>query len=155
MNSMINQLNEGYTLYFGYDRDGKVQGGYLKKVDRYMQPSSLQGDEESFIEMFPHILDSLRNGKMLQMYYGDGPYMYTAMLGDKILEGPYGEDECLDQVVVANDFHAILTLRELDNILENSMERPVVYQKAYRLYGSDKYQFYTREFIKKNMGDSQ
>ena len=153
MSSMIDQINEGYTLYFGYDRDGKMQGGYLKRVGRYMQPNSLQGDEEDFIEMFPHILDSLRNGKTLQMYYSRD--MYIAMLGEEILEGPYGEDKCLNQVVVANDFHAILTLRELDNILENSMERPVVYQKAYRLYGSDKYQFYTREFIKKNMGDSQ
>ena len=55
---MIEQLNAGYTLYFGYDRDGKVQGGYLKMVDHYMQPNSLQGDEEVFVEMFPHILDS-------------------------------------------------------------------------------------------------
>ena len=138
MNNMVNQLNEGYTLYFGYDRDGKVQGGYLKKIDRYMQPSSLQGDEESFIEMFPHILDSLRNGKMLQMYYSRN--MYIAMLGEKILEGPYGEDKCLNQVVVANDFHAILTLKALDNVLKDSMERPSVFQKAYRFYGSDKYQ---------------
>lgn len=134
---MIEQLNDGYTLYFGYDRDGKVQGGYLKKVDRYMQPNSLQGDEEAFIEMFPYVLDSLRNGKKLQMYYGKG---YTAMLGDEILEGPYGEEECLDQVVVAYESHAILTLKVLDNILKDSMMRPVVFQKAYRIYGSDKYQ---------------
>lgn len=134
---MIEQLNDGYTLYFGYDRDGKVQGGYLKKVDRYMQPNSLQGDEEAFIEMFPYVLDSLRNGKRLQMYYGNG---YTAMLGDEILEGPYGEEECLDQVVVAYESHAILTLKVLDNILKDSMMRPVVFQKAYRIYGSDKYQ---------------
>ena len=134
---MIEQLNDGYTLYFGYDRDGKVQGGYLKKVDRYMQPNSLQGDEEAFIEMFPYVLDSLRNGKRLQMYYGNG---YTAMLGDEILEGPYGEEQCLDQVVVAYESHAILTLKVLDNILKDSMMRPVVFQKAYRIYGSDKYQ---------------
>ena len=138
MSSMIDQLNEGYTLYFGYDRDGKMQGGYLKRVGRYMQPNSLQGDEEVFIEMFPHILDSLRNGKTLQMYYSRN--MYIAMLGEKILEGPYGEDKCLNQVVVANDFHAILTLKALDNVLKDSMERPVVFQKAYRFYGSDKYQ---------------
>lgn len=137
MSSMINQLNDGYILYFGYDRDGKVQGGYLKKVGRYMQPNSLQGDEENFIEMFPYVLDSLRNGKKLQMYYGNG---YTAMLGDEILEGPYGEEQCLDQVVVAYESHAILTLKVLDNILKDSMMRPVVFQKAYRIYGSDKYQ---------------
>ena len=135
---MIEQLNAGYTLYFGYDRDGKVQGGYLKMVDHYMQPNSLQGDEEDLIEMFPHILDSLRNGKTLQMYYSRD--MYIAMLGDEILEGPYGEDKCLNQVVVANDFHAILTLKALDNVLKDSMERPIVFQKAYRFYGSDKYQ---------------
>lgn len=138
MSSMIDQINEGYTLYFGYDRDGKMQGGYLKRVGRYMQPNSLQGDEEDFIEMFPHILDSLRNGKTLQMYYSRD--MYIAMLGEEILEGPYGEDKCLNQVVVANDFHAILTLKALDNVLKDSMERPVVFQKAYRFYGSDKYQ---------------
>ena len=138
MSSMIDQINEGYTLYFGYDRDGKMQGGYLKRVGRYMQPNSLQGDEEDFIEMFPHILDSLRNGKTLQMYYSRN--MYIAMLGEEILEGPYGEDKCLNQVVVANDFHAILTLKALDNVLKDSMERPIVFQKAYRFYGSDKYQ---------------
>ena len=138
MSSMIDQINEGYTLYFGYDRDGKMQGGYLKRVGRYMQPNSLQGDEEDFIEMFPHILDSLRNGKTLQMYYSRD--MYIAMLGEEILEGPYGEDKCLNQVVVANDFHAILTLKALDNVLKDSMERPIVFQKAYRFYGSDKYQ---------------
>lgn len=138
MSSMIDQINEGYTLYFGYDRDGKMQGGYLKMVGRYMQPNSLQGDEEDFIEMFPHILDSLRNGKTLQMYYSRD--MYIAMLGEEILEGPYGEDKCLNQVVVANDFHAILTLKALDNVLKDSMERPIVFQKAYRFYGSDKYQ---------------
>ena len=147
MSSMIDQINEGYTLYFGYDRDGKMQGGYLKRVGRYMQPNSLQGDEEDFIEMFPHILDSLRNGKTLQMYYSRD--MYIAMLGEEILEGPYGEDKCLNQVVVANDFHAILTLKALDNVLKDSMERPVVFQKAYRFYGSDKYQFYTEEFVKR------
>ena len=145
MSSMIDQINEGYTLYFGYDRDGKMQGGYLKRVGRYMQPNSLQGDEEDFIEMFPHILDSLRNGKTLQMYYSRN--MYIAMLGEKILEGPYGEDKCLNQVVVANDFHAILTLKALDNVLKDSMERPIVFQKAYRFYGSDKYQ------IKKDGGN--
>ena len=138
MSSMIDQINEGYTLYFGYDRDGKMQGGYLKRVGRYMQPNSLQGDEEDLIEMFPHILDSLRNGKTLQMYYSRD--MYIAMLGEEILEGPYGEDKCLNQVVVANDFHAILTLKALDNVLKDSMERPIVFQKAYRFYGSDKYQ---------------
>lgn len=138
MSSMIDQINEGYTLYFGYDRDGKMQGGYLKRVGRYMQPNSLQGDEEDFIEMFPHILDSLRNGKTLQMYYSRD--MYIAMLGEEILEGPYGEDKCLNQVVVANDFHAILTLKALDNVLKDSMERPIVFQKACRFYGSDKYQ---------------
>lgn len=145
MSSMIDQINEGYTLYFGYDRDGKMQGGYLKRVGRYMQPNSLQGDEEDFIEMFPHILDSLRNGKTLQMYYSRN--MYIAMLGEEILEGPYGEDKCLNQVVVANDFHAILTLKALDNVLKDSMERPIVFQKAYRFYGSDKYQ------IKKDGGN--
>lgn len=145
MSSMIDQINEGYTLYFGYDRDGQMQGGYLKRVGRYMQPNSLQGDEEAFIEMFPHILDSLRNGKTLQMYYSRN--MYIAMLGEKILEGPYGEDKCLNQVVVANDFHAILTLKALDNVLKDSMERPIVFQKAYRFYGSDKYQ------IKKDGGN--
>ena len=145
MSSMINQLNEGYTLYFGYDRDGQMQGGYLKKVDRYMQPNSLQGDEEAFIEMFPHILDSLRNGKTLQMYYSRD--MYIAMLGEEILEGPYGEDKCLNQVVVAYESHAILTLKALDNVLKDSMESPIVFQKAYRFYGSDKYQ------IKKDGGN--
>lgn len=140
MNNMIQKLNDGYTLYFGYDIDGMVEGGYLKKVDYYIHPTCLQGDEEAFIEMFPNIFDSLQKGQKLQMYYGEHPYMYTAMLGDKKLEGPYGEEKCLDQVVVAYDSHVVLTLRELDNILKHSTKKDIIYQKAYRFYGSDKYQ---------------
>ena len=96
MNSIVNKLNNGYTLYFSYDRDENARAGYLKKTDYGMIPSALTGEEETFIEEFPYVLDLVKQGRTLQLCLSDVGFMFTAMLGNAILEGPYGEEECLD-----------------------------------------------------------
>ena len=138
MNSIVNKLNNGYTLYFSYDRDENARAGYLKKTDYGMIPSALTGEEEPFIEEFPYVLDLVKQGRTLQLCLSDVGFMFTAMLGNEILEGPYGEEECLDQTIVVSDSNIMLVLENREH---------VSYQKAYRLYGSDKYRVYTKKFL--------
>ena len=138
MNSIVNKLNNGYTLYFSYDRDENARAGYLKKTDYGMIPSALTGEEDLFIEKFPYVLDLVKQGRTLQLCLSDVGFMFTAMLGNAILEGPYGEEECLDQTIVVSDSNIMLVLENREH---------VSYQKAYRLYGSDKYRVYTKKFL--------
>ena len=91
MNSIVNKLNNGYTLYFSYDRDENARAGNLKKTDYGMIPSALTGEAE-----FPYVLDLVKQGRTLQLCLSVVGFMFTAMLGTAILEGPYGEEECLD-----------------------------------------------------------
>ena len=133
MNSIVNKLNNGYTLYFSYDRDENARAGYLKKTDYGMIPSALTGEAE-----FPYVLDLVKQGRTLQFCLSDVGFMFTAMLGNAILEVPYGEKECLDQTIVVSDSNIMLVLENREH---------VSYQKAYRLYGSDKYRVYTKKFL--------
>ena len=133
MNSIVNKLNNGYTLYFSYDRDENARAGYLKKTDYGMIPSALTGEAE-----FPYVLDLVKQGRTLQLCLSDVGFMFTAMLGNAILEVPYGEKECLDQTIVVSDSNIMLVLENREH---------VSYQKAYRLYGSDKYRVYTKKFL--------
>ena len=82
-------------------------------------------------------MSSLEDGNTLQMY-SDG-FSIISMFGRKIFEGPYGEDECLDNILLVNNSGFLVILIEIDRVLENIKERPIVYRKAYRLYGNDKY----------------
>lgn len=138
MNSIVNKLNNGYTLYFSYDRDENARAGYLKKTDYGMIPSALTGEEEPFIEEFSYVLDLVKQGRTLQFCLSDVDFMFAAMLGNAILEVPYGEKECLDQTIVVSDSNIMLVLENREH---------VSYQKAYRLYGSDKYRVYTKKFL--------
>lgn len=136
------RLLKGYTFYFSYDRKDNVRGGYLKKIDRGLCPLELDGDEEILIQQFSNVFNSLQQGKTLQMYRGDISHMFIAMLGDIIREGPYGENECFSDIVVGFHNSPVLAIGEVEKILENSKEKVVVYKKAYRLYGNDKYMIY-------------
>lgn len=143
---MHEKLNDGYTLYFSYDREGKVRGGYLKKTDQGLCPSGLEIEEEMFLNAFPTVLDLLKSGKTLQMCRGEIGYMFIAMLGKESYEGPYAETECFDQVIVAYHSSPFLALHELECALVNSNElgKGFEYKKAYRFYGSDKYELCTK-----------
>ncbi len=148
---MDEKLNCGYTLYLSCDLEKNIRGGYLKKTENGLCPSPLIGNEEILIGNFSNILASLESGNTLQMYCS-GSGMTTAMLGVITFEGPYGEDECLEQTLLAYHSGSISTLMELDTILGDSKNKPVEYRKAYRLYGSDKYLFYTKSFCEKLEG---
>lgn len=147
---MDEKLKEGYTLYLSFDSEKNVKGGYLRRVEDGLWSCPLVGNEVVLVDNFPNILTSLEEGRTLQMYRS-GYDMITAMLGRVTFEGPYGEIKCLDQAFLAYHSGSIPTLMELDAILEKNKENPMEYKKAYRLYGSDKYLFYTREFISENL----
>lgn len=144
---MDEKLHLGYTLYLSCDGEKNVKGGYLKKMENGLCPSPLIGSEIALVSSFSNVLASLEEGNTLQIYCS-GSGMTTAMLGCATFEGPYGESECLDQTILAYHSGSISTLMELDTILGNREKKSVEYKKAYRLYGSDKYLFYTKLFIK-------
>ena len=79
----------------------------------------------------------LNAGNTLQIY-SDG-FNVVTMLGRKIYEGPYGENECLDNILLINNSGVFACLIELDDFLERNKDKPIVYRKAYRLYGNDRY----------------
>lgn len=141
--TMEEKLRDNYTLYLSRDVNGE-KGCYLRKIERGMEPASLNGDEFLVLSKFPLINEALKNGKLLQMYQGDLSHMFTVMMGNSTYEGPYAEVECLGNTIVAYANSPILALMELDSLIENTKEDEKISQKAYRLYGSDKYQFYTK-----------
>lgn len=140
---MEERLKAGYTMYFSYMQDGTIKGGYLKKTDRGMHPIDLFGKEQNFIQAFPHIVQSLEDNHLLQIYSNQNG-MTTIMLGHQMFEGPYGEQECLVDTIVTYSSSLIGAFIELNNDLYSREEKPLEYKKAYRFYGSDKYQFYTK-----------
>ena len=131
------KLHYGYTLYLSCDKEKNIVGGYLKKTNSGLLYDSLIGNEELLVNSFSNVMSSLEDGYTLQMY-SDG-FSIISMLGRKIFEGPYGEDECLDNILLVNNSGFLVSLIELDRVLENIKEKPIVYRKAYRLYGNDRY----------------
>lgn len=144
---MDEKLQLGYTLYLSCDGENNIKGGYLKKIDAGLCPSPLLGSEIELVSNFSNVLSSLKEGNTLQIYCS-GSGMTTAMLGCAMFEGAYGESECLDQTILAYHSGSISTLMELDAILGNKDKKTIEYRKAYRLYGSDRYMFYTKSFSK-------
>lgn len=131
------KLHAGYTLYLSCDKEKNVVGGYLKRIGDGLVSKSLIGNEELIINSFSNVMSCLENGNILQMY-ADG-FSIVSMLGRKIYEGPYGENECLDNILLINNSGVFACLTELDDFLERNKDKPIVYRKAYRLYGNDKY----------------
>lgn len=132
------KLRDGYTLYYSFN-DGNLRGGYLKKTDRGLCPLTLGDDEKMLIGEFPNILESLANGNTLQICRSDIGYMFNVMLGKVTREGPYGENDCLYDVVTTYGVSPFSALNDVDNLLEKSNKKEIQYQKAYRLYGQDRY----------------
>lgn len=131
------KLHDGYTLYLSCDKEKNIVGGYLKRTNSGLLSDSLIGNEELLVNSFSNVMSSLEEGNTLQMY-SDG-FSIISMLGRKIFEGPYGEDEYLDNILLVNNSGFLVSLIELDRVLENIKEKSIVYRKAYRLYGNDKY----------------
>lgn len=132
-----NKLHSGYTLYLSCDQKKNIVGGYLKRIRDGLVTDSLSGNEELLVNRFSNVMSSLEEGNTLQMYANG--FSIVLMLGRKIFEGPYGEDECLENILLVNNSGFLSCLIELDSVLEKSKEKSFVYRKAYRLYGNDKY----------------
>lgn len=145
---MEEMLFNGYTLYLSY-KNNDVVLGYLRSGKDGLEAIS-EGAGDTLLG-FPNILKNLQDGKLLQMYFGDICHRFTVMLGSDGYEGPYGEDKYLEDVLVTFDTSPILALLKLENVLSvnSTKDEDKVLRKAYRLYGSDKYQFYTKDFRKK------
>ena len=141
--TMEAMLKDNNTLYLS-GSDTEIYGNYLKKTSWGMVPSSLGEDELPLVEHFKLISESLKAGQTLQMYCGDLSHMYTIMLGHVVGEGPYGEQDCLDDVIVTYDNNPLGALMSLEQAIleQREFDKNKELKKAYRLYGSDKYQFY-------------
>ncbi len=144
---MEERLQLGYNLIIGCDSKDDIYGGYMRKNKDGFTYYSLTGEEGTLIGNFPNVFTSLQEGLTLQAYHCTSG-MTTVMLGKR--EEGHGEFECLDQTVLAYRHDLVSALMELDSVLENRHEKPIEYRKAYRLWDSDRYQFYTRQFMKEN-----
>ena len=135
---MEERLKMGFTLVFNGEYDN-ISGGYLKKGERGMIPMPLRGDEVDTLELFPSVLDTLLEGKILQLYSYDDDII--AMIGSRCYEGPYAEKEYLNVENNVKNSSVISALKELNlQLSESDVKEDVkTYRKAYKLYGSDKY----------------
>ena len=102
------------------------------------------------LKSYSEVFSNLEEQKILQLYSVNNGIV--GMLGERC----YDKDvdmEYLNVLETSFGTSVFLSLDELNKKLENKKDKG--YRKAYKLSHSDKYQFYTREFIKKNMGGSQ
>ncbi len=131
-------LNNGYTLTVRGEC-GNILGGYLKSTSQGIKPIWQFPEEDvRIITSFPNIFSTLNDSGILQLYYSYGNYV--AMIGKKCFESPYAEQEYLEVEGISQNVSLVLALADLDSqlIKENIKEKE--YVKAYKFYGSDKYQ---------------
>lgn len=130
-------LRAGYTLTLSGEY-GSISGGYLKKTSQGIQPIWRSPEEEvKIVESFSNVFSALCDSKILQLYYSDGSIV--AMIGEKHFELPYAEREYLAVEGVSYGNSVISALGYLNSQLVEK-EGTNQYVKAYRFYGSDKYQ---------------
>lgn len=130
-------LKAGYTLTLSGEY-GNISGGYLKKTSQGMHPIWHFPEEEvRIVESFSNVFSALCDSKILQLYYSDGSIV--AMIGEKHFELPYAEREYLAVEGVSYGNSVISALGYLNSQLVEK-EGTNQYVKAYRFYGSDKYQ---------------
>lgn len=131
-------LKAKYTLTLSGEY-GNISGGYLTKTPYGMQPIWRSIEEEvRIVKSFPNILSTLNENKILQLYYSCGNCV--AMIGKRGYELPYREQEYLEVEGVSYGDSAILALENLNRQLKNDNPKAKKRVKAYRSYGSDKYQ---------------
>ena len=147
---MEERLKEGFTLIMSGEYDC-ISGGYLKATEDGVYPSCLEVNEIGFLsKYFSNVLDNIKDEKILQLYSVNNGIV--GMLGERCYDKD-ADMEYLNVLETSFGTSVFLSLDELNKKLENKKNK--VYRKAYKVNRSDKYQFYTREFIKKNMGGSQ
>ena len=147
---MTNKLKEqGFTLILSGEY-GNISGGYLKATEDGVYPSCLEDNEIGFLsKYFSNVLDNIKDEKILQLYSVNNGIV--GMLGERCYDKD-ADMEYLNVLETSFGIDVVSSLDELNKKLENKKDK--VYRKAYKVNRSDKYQFYTREFIKKNMGGS-
>ena len=94
-------------------------------------------EEVRIVESFSNVFAALCDSKILQLYYSDGSIV--AMIGEKHFELPYAEREYLAVEGVSYGNSVISALGYLNSQLVEK-EGTNQYVKAYKFYGSDKYQ---------------
>ena len=130
-------LKAGYTLTLSGEY-GNISGGYLKKTSQGMHPIWHFPEEEvRIVESFSNVFSALCDSKILQLYYSDGSIV--ALIGEKHFELPYAEREYLAVEGVSYGNSVISALGYLNSQLVEK-EGTNQYVKAYKFYGSDKYQ---------------
>ena len=130
-------LKAGYTLTLSGEY-GNISGGYLKKTSQGIHPIWRFPEEEvKIVESFSNVFSILCDSKILQLYYTDGSVV--AMIGEKHFELPYAEREYLAVEGVSYGNSVISALGYLNSQLVEK-EGTNQYVKAYKFYGSDKYQ---------------
>ena len=130
-------LKAGYTLTLSGEY-GNISGGYLKKTSQGMHPIWHFPEEEvRIVESFSNVFSALCDSKILQLYYSDGSIV--AMIGEKHFELPYAERDYFAVEGVSYGNSVISALGYLNSQLVEK-EGTNQYVKAYRFYGSDKYQ---------------
>ena len=75
---------------------------------------------------------------VLQLYYSCG--VYVAMIGKRAFELSYAEQEYLEVEGISQNESLVLALADLDSQLIKEKTEAKQYAKAYKFYGSDKYQ---------------
>lgn len=131
-------IDNGFTLYVRKGENGFVGTG-LRNLGRGagMEPIEVKQENLSRLEELPSITKRLESGDMLQMYhYG---FCYFLSLGKTCKEGPNGEKDCFDVMCEGIDFTLNDALINLEERASN-LEEDLPLKKAYRLYGSDKYE---------------
>lgn len=146
---MIKKLEQGYTLGISGEY-GNISGGYLKTTEDGVYSICLDGDEIELLKSYSEVFSNLEEQKILQLYSVNNGIV--GMLGERCYDKD-ADMEYLNVLETSFGTSVFLSLDELNKKLENKKNK--VYRKAYKVNRSDKYQFYTREFIKKNMGGSQ
>lgn len=131
-------LDAGYTLTLrGQHND--ILGGYLKVTSQGMNPIWQFPEEEiRIVKSFSNVFSTLNENRILQLYYSCGNYV--AIIGKKCFESPYADNEYLEVEGISKSETPVLALADLDSQLIKENIKSNQYVKAYKFYGSDKYQ---------------
>lgn len=147
---MTNKLKEqGFTLILSGEY-GNISGGYLKATEEGFYPACLEGYEVELLNTYPAVINNVGSQKILQLYSANNGIV--GMLGERCYDKEV-DMEYLNVLETSFGLDVFLSLEDLNEKLVNKNEKVYrMFRKAYKVSNGDKYQFYTRDFIKKNIG---
>ncbi len=139
---MESRIRAGFTCYVSVDESKNINISYLKAIGEGLIPVEAIGVEEAVIREFPNIMDYLSRGYLMEIFTPDMGNMIVAMLGKHVYEGPYAEEEAIEDIEVETHSDVVRTLMSMDEALGKKDKNKYDYKRAYRLYGTDKYRLY-------------